>query len=61
VLNPVDGRGCASSRARRIFAGQNVEEANATIVELLRERGALLHDERRTSTAIRTAGATRRR
>jgi isoleucyl-tRNA synthetase len=41
-------------------AGLTVFDANPVIVELLRERGALLHHEP-LSTATRIAGATRRR
>jgi len=40
VLNPLDVRACSSRHAH--VAGQYVVKANAVIVELLRERGALL-------------------
>ncbi|MCG3171024.1 MAG: Isoleucine--tRNA ligase [Pseudomonadales bacterium] len=43
VLNPVDGQGVFVD-GTPFVAGQYVFKANATIVELLRERGALLHD-----------------
>ena len=43
ALNPVDGQG-VFVEGTPFVAGQYVFKANATIVELLRERGALLHD-----------------
>lgn len=43
VLNPVDGQG-VFVEGTPFVAGQYVFKANATIVELLRERGALLHE-----------------
>ena len=45
IENPVGGDGRFLARVPQ-FAGQNVFEANAHIVELLRERGALLHAEK---------------
>ena len=45
IENPVGPDGRFLSRVPK-FAGQNVFEANAHIVELLRERGALLHAEK---------------
>ena len=43
VLNPVDGQGVFVEGTPYV-AGQYVFKANALIVELLREKGALLHD-----------------
>ena len=43
VLNPVDGQGVFVEGTPHV-AGQYVFKANAVIVELLREKGALLHD-----------------
>ncbi len=42
--NPVDGRGCFLPDTE-LFAGQHVLKANPAIIDVLRERGALLHDE----------------
>ncbi|MFV0275980.1 MAG: isoleucine--tRNA ligase [Parahaliea sp.] len=44
VYNPVDGNGVYLPETP-FFAGQNVMKANAAIVELLAERGVLLHHE----------------
>ena len=44
VMNPVGGNGVYLPDTE-IFGGQHVNKANGTITELLRERGALLHDE----------------
>ena len=44
VYNPVGGNGVYLPETEH-FAGQHVLKANVAIVELLRERGALLHDE----------------
>jgi isoleucyl-tRNA synthetase len=44
VLNPVGGNGVYLPDTE-LFAGQHVFKANDTIVELLREKGALLHVE----------------
>src|SRR5262245_42522383 len=45
IENPVGPDGRFLTRVPQ-FAGQNVFEANAPIIELLRERGALLHAEK---------------
>jgi isoleucyl-tRNA synthetase len=45
IENPVGADGRFLARVPQ-FAGQNVFEANAHIIELLRERGALLHAEK---------------
>jgi isoleucyl-tRNA synthetase len=44
VYNPVGGNGVYLPETA-LFAGQHVLKANPAIVELLRERGVLLHDE----------------
>ena len=44
VLNPVDGRGVFID-GTPFVAGEHVFKANATLIELLRTRGALLHEE----------------
>lgn len=45
IFSPVDGEGRYTEEAGE-FAGMNVREANARILEVLRESGALVHEER---------------
>ena len=45
VFNPVGGNGVSTCPNRGHFAGQHVFKANDAIMELLRERGVLLHAE----------------
>ena len=44
VDNPVDGNGCFLADTP-LFAGEHVFSANAHIIEVLKARGALLHEE----------------
>ncbi|MBI4456197.1 MAG: isoleucine--tRNA ligase [Acidobacteria bacterium] len=45
IYNPVDHRGCFAEEIE-FFKGQQVLEANPKIVQLLKERGLLLHSDR---------------
>ena len=60
VANPVGPNGCYLTGTYPLLDGKFVFKANDLIVDLLREKGALLHVES-SCTAIRAAGATRRR
>ncbi len=60
ILAPVLGDGRYAD-SLPLFGGMNIWDANPKIVEALREVGALLHSEKFSSTAICTAGGTRRR
>jgi isoleucyl-tRNA synthetase len=44
VYNPVGGNGCFLPDTE-LFAGQHVFAANATVIEVLKGRGALVHEE----------------
>ncbi|MEM4195045.1 MAG: isoleucine--tRNA ligase [Candidatus Anstonellales archaeon] len=45
IFSPVDGEGRYTDEAGE-FAGMNVREANPKIIEVLKESGALVHEER---------------
>lgn len=43
---PVDSAGKYTEEAGKMFAGKNVRETNPAIIELLKENGTLIHEER---------------
>ncbi|MFA5077799.1 MAG: class I tRNA ligase family protein, partial [Candidatus Micrarchaeia archaeon] len=45
VFSPVDGAGNYTAEAGK-YAGKNVREANSDIIKMLKEKGALIHEER---------------